>query len=64
MSKLGIPYENEGPIALYRNGAMTVTMDGIRPLPEVEAIETIMDWTYELELGGVMPPIVAVIEGV
>jgi hypothetical protein len=64
VSKLGIPYENGGPVALCVNGAVIAAIDGIRPLPEVEVVETIVVWTDEGGLGGGMPPVVAVIEGV
>jgi hypothetical protein len=64
VSKLGIPYENGGPIALCVNDAVITAMDGIRPLPEVEVVETIVAWTCEGELGGGTPPVVAVVEGV
>jgi hypothetical protein len=40
--KPGIPYENGGPVALWVNGAVIAAIDGIRPLPEVEAVETIV----------------------
>jgi hypothetical protein len=63
VSKLGILYENRGP-AIYVNDAVVVTIDEIRPLPEVEVVETIVVQTYEGELGGGTPPIVAAVEGV
>jgi hypothetical protein len=53
-----------GPVALWVNGAVIAAIDGIRPLPEVEAVETMVVWTDEGGLGGGMPPIVVVIEGV
>jgi hypothetical protein len=64
VSKPGIPYENGGPVALYVNGAMIVAIDEIRPLPEVEAVDTIVVWTCKGELGDKMPPVVVVVEGV
>jgi hypothetical protein len=42
VSKLGIPYENGGPVALYINGVVVFTVDDIRPLLEVEGVETTM----------------------
>jgi hypothetical protein len=64
ISKLGIPYENRGPITLCVNSAMVASIDGIRSLFEVEVVETIVVHTYEGELGGGTPPVVEVIEGV
>jgi hypothetical protein len=64
VSKLGILYENRGPVALCVNDAVITTMDGIRPLPEVEVVETIVAQTCEGELGGGTPPFVAAVEGV
>jgi hypothetical protein len=63
ISKSSIPYENGGPIAICVNGAVICTIDGIKPLLEVEAIETIVFRTDEGGLGGGMPLVVAVIEG-
>jgi hypothetical protein len=37
-SKLGIPYENGGPITFCINEAMFVVDDGIRPLLEVKGV--------------------------
>ena len=64
MSKLGIPYENYEPVTLYVNGSMITAIDKIRPLPKVEAVETIVAQTYEGELGGETPLVVVVVEGV
>jgi hypothetical protein len=64
MSKLGIPYENGGPITLCINGTVIASMHGIRPLPKVEAVETIVARTCEGYLGGGTPPFVAIVEGV
>jgi hypothetical protein len=64
ISKLGIPYENGGSVALYVNGEMVIAIDGIKPLPKVEVVETMVVHTNEGGLGGGMPPMVAVVEGV
>ena len=64
VSKSRIPYENGGPVTLCVNGTMIIAIDGIKLLLEVEAIDIIVVWTYEGELGGGMPPTVAVVEGV
>jgi hypothetical protein len=47
MSKLGIPYENGGPIALCVNSVLIVAMDRIKPMPEVEEFNTMVGWTYK-----------------
>ena len=64
MSKPGIPYENGGPIALCMKGAVIAIINEIKPLPEVEAVETIVAWTSKGELGGETPLVVVVVEGV
>jgi hypothetical protein len=46
------------------NGAVITTIEGIIPLPKVEAVETMVVWNDEGGLGGGTPPIVAVVEGV
>jgi hypothetical protein len=63
-SKSGIPYENGGPVTLYVNRAVVVTNDGIKPLPEVEGVETTMVRIDEGGLGGKIPPVVVAEEGV
>jgi hypothetical protein len=60
VSNLGIPYENGGPISLCVNNVVVSTIDGIRLLLEVEVVETIVVLTYEGEIGGGRPPVVAV----
>jgi len=57
-SKLGIPYENGGPVALYMNRVVVVTNDGIRPLFKVKGVETTVVWIDKGGLGGNMPPLV------
>jgi hypothetical protein len=64
VSKLGIMYENGGPVTLWVNSIVIATMDGIRPLAKVETVETIVAWPYKGELGGRKPPVVIVVEGV
>jgi hypothetical protein len=61
---VGIPYENGGPVALCVNGAVVVVDDGIRPLPEVEGVETTVVQTDEGGLGGNIPPVVVAEMGV
>jgi hypothetical protein len=45
-------------------GAVIVAIDGIRPLPEVEVVETIVAQTDDGWLGGGTPPVVTVVEGI
>jgi len=45
VSKPGIPYENGGPITLFMKCAVISPIDGIKPLPEVEAVEITVAWT-------------------
>jgi hypothetical protein len=40
------------------------TIEGIKPLAEIEVVETIVAQTYEGDLGGGMPPVVISVEGV
>jgi hypothetical protein len=46
------------------NGVVIATIDGIRPLPKIEVVETIVARTCEGDLRGRMTPIVVAIEGV
>jgi hypothetical protein len=46
------------------NRVVVIVDDGIRPLPEVEGVETTMVQTDEGGLGGGIPPVVAVVKGV
>jgi hypothetical protein len=62
--KLGIPYENGGFVALWVNEVVIAVIDRIRPLPEVEVVDTIVVWTGDGWLGGGTPPVVTVIEGI
>jgi hypothetical protein len=64
LSNLSIPYENGGPIALCVNGAVISTIEKIIPLPKVDVVETMVVWTDDGGLGGGMPHVVAVVEGV
>jgi hypothetical protein len=64
VSNMSILYENRGPVALCVNDAVITEIDRIGLLPKVEAVETIVVWTYEGDLGGKMTPLVAFVEGV
>jgi len=45
-------------------GEVIADIDGIRPLLEVEVVETIMVWTDNGWLGDEKTPIVIVVEGI
>jgi hypothetical protein len=62
LPKPGIPYENRGPVTFWVNGAVIAAMDGIRLLPEVEAVETIVVRTGDGWLGGGISPVVIVMK--
>jgi hypothetical protein len=40
------------------------TIDVIRPLPEVEVVETMVVWTDDGWLGGIKPPVATIVEGI
>jgi hypothetical protein len=61
---LGIPYENGGPVALCVKGAVVIAKDGIRPLLEVEAVETMVARTGDGGVGGGTPPVVTTVVGI
>ena len=64
VSKSGILYENGGPFTLYVNEVVIVAIEKIRPVPEVESVESMVVLTGEGGLGGKTPPVVAAVEGV
>ena len=45
-------------------GAVITSIDGIRPLLEVEAIETMVSQTGDGGLGGGTPPVVTAVVGI
>jgi hypothetical protein len=55
---------NGGPVALCVNGAVVVTNDGIKPLPELKGVKIIVVWSSEGGLGGKIPPMVVAEMGV
>jgi hypothetical protein len=55
--KLGILYKNGGPVALCVKGLVAFTKDGIGPLLEVEAVETVVARTGNNGVGGGTPPV-------
>jgi hypothetical protein len=62
--ELGIPYENGGPVALWVKGAVATAIDGLGPLLEVEAVETMVARTDDGGLGGRIPPVVTTVVGI
>jgi hypothetical protein len=49
--ELGIPYENGGPVALGVKGVVAVSIDGVGPLCDVFAVETMVVRTNDGKLG-------------
>ena len=47
MPELGIPYENGGPVALGVKGGVAAAIDGVGPLCDVVAAETIVARTAD-----------------
>jgi hypothetical protein len=45
-------------------GVVAITRDGIRPLCDVEAVETIVAWTSDGGLGGGNSPVVSTVVGI
>jgi hypothetical protein len=61
---LGIPYESGGPITLCVKGEVVVAKDGVRPLLEVEAVETMVARTDDDGVGGGTPPVTTTVAGI
>jgi hypothetical protein len=53
--ELGIPYENGGPVALGVKGGVAAVIDGVGPLCDVVAAETIVAQTDDDKLGDASP---------
>jgi hypothetical protein len=49
--ELGIPYENGGPVALGVKGVVAATIDGVGPLCDIVAAETVVTRTDDDKLG-------------
>jgi hypothetical protein len=49
--ELGIPYENRGPVALGVKGGVATAIDGVGPLCDVVAAETMVAWNDDDKLG-------------
>jgi hypothetical protein len=61
--ELGIPYENGGPIALGVKGGVATAIDGVGPLCDVVAAETMVAQTADKGKLGEASPVVATIMG-
>jgi hypothetical protein len=61
--ELGIPYENGGPVALGMYGGVAATIDGVGPLCEVVATETMVARTIDKGKLGEASPVVATVIG-
>jgi hypothetical protein len=59
--ELGIPYENGGPVALGVKGGVTVAIDGVGPLCDVVAAETVVALTDDDKLGDASPVVEMVV---
>jgi hypothetical protein len=62
--EIGISYENGGPIALDGKGVVAAAIDEIRPLCEVEAVETMVAQTGDGGLEGENSPVVTTVVGI
>jgi hypothetical protein len=58
--KLGIPYENGGLVALGVKGGVAAAIDGIGPLCNVVAAETMVTRTDDDKLGDASPMVATV----
>jgi hypothetical protein len=59
--ELGIPYENGKPVALGVKGVVATAIDGIGPLCDVVATETMVAWTDNGKLGDASPVVAMVV---
>jgi hypothetical protein len=60
--QLGIPYENGGPVALGVKGGVVAMIDGVGPLCDVVAAESMVAQTVKGKLGD-DSPVVAMVMG-
>jgi hypothetical protein len=58
--ELGIPYENGGPVALGVKGGVAAAIDGVGPLCDVVAVETVVAQTNDDKLGDASPVVTMV----
>ena len=63
MPELGIPYENRGPVALGVKGCVAAAIDGVIPLCDVVAAETMVAQTVDKGKLGDASPVVATVVG-
>jgi hypothetical protein len=63
VTELGIPYENGGPIALGVKGFVAVARDGVDPLCDVVAAETVVAQTVDKGKLGEASPVIATVMG-
>jgi hypothetical protein len=61
--ELGIPYENGAPVALGMKGFVAATIDGIGPLCDVVAAETMVALTADKGMLGEASPVVTTVTG-
>jgi hypothetical protein len=61
--ELGIPYENGGPVALGVKGGVAAAIDGVGPLCDVVAAETMVARTANKGKLGEASPMVAMVMG-
>jgi hypothetical protein len=61
--ELGIPYENRGPVSLGVKGGVATTIDGVSPLCDVVAAETMVAQTADRGKLGEASPVVAMVVG-
>ena len=61
MPELGIPYENGGPVALGVKRVVAAMIDGVSPLCNVVAVETMVAQTDDNKLGDASPVVAMVV---
>ena len=59
--ELGIPYENGEPVALGVKGGVAAAIDGVGPLCDVVAVETVVARDDDGKLGDASPMVAMVV---
>jgi hypothetical protein len=59
--ELGIPYENREPVALGVRGFVAAVIDGVGPLCDVVAAETVVARADDNKLGDASPVVATVV---